>query len=167
MDLGRDDDERGSLEQNLGWRERQVGRVEAERDLAVQPATDIEALRHTAAQRRELGYDDVAFEHGLRTSRGLVITSRVLHLLFVVIYALLGLRLLLGLLAANPNATFARWVSAASDPLAAPFRGIFPHVTFEDGFTFALSVAFAMLVYALVHALLYGVLRVFAAPRGL
>ncbi|HEX7122014.1 MAG TPA: hypothetical protein VF178_06545 [Gemmatimonadaceae bacterium] len=173
MDLERHQDEREALEGDLRHRERPRGRVQ-ERDLTPQPAiadrappADIEALRHAAARRRQLGHDDVPFEHGVRTSRALVMASRLLSAVFFVIYALLGLRLVLGLVSANPDAPFVRWSTTASDPLAAPFRGIFPNVTFEDGFTFALSVAFAMLVYALVHALLYGVVRVFAAPRGL
>lgn len=126
-------------------------------------ATDIEALRRTAAER-QLARERAVHETEPETSRGLVIASRVVNFVFSVIYALLGLRLLLGILGANPNATFAQWVTQASEPLHAPFRGLFPNVTIEDGFTFALSVAFAILVYALAHALIQGALRI-AGPR--
>ena len=84
---------------------------------------------------------------------------------FFVIYALLGLRFVLTLLGARTDASFAQWVYSASDPLYAPFSGLLPNLTAGAGFTLALPVLFAILVYGLLHAAIRRLLRVFAVRR--
>lgn len=63
--------------------------------------------------------------------------------------ALLGLRVLLRLFAANPDASFVNWIYNMSDTLLAPFRGIFPLATLKPGYVLDTSALFAMAVYAI------------------
>lgn len=122
-------------------------------------------LDRITAERRAPRLDAARAEGDVRRA-GVTLVAKAVNFVFLAIYTLLGLRLLLVVLSASPEAGLVRWVSAASDPFVAPFRGVFPLVTVEDGITFGLSAAFAMLVYALLHALMHSVLRIFGAPRG-
>lgn len=68
----------------------------------------------------------------------------------------MALRVLLKIMAANPEAIFVSWVYDTTHPLAAPFLGMFPShingVTMEIEF----STIFGMLMYSLVgYALIY------------
>ncbi len=75
---------------------------------------------------------------------------------FVVALAeiLLGLRILLRLLAANPAAPFVNWVYDMSEPLLAPFANMFPSPTLEEGAVLEFSAIFAVIIYALIDYLL-------------
>jgi len=64
---------------------------------------------------------------------------------------ILGLRVVLRLFAANPEAAFVHWVYTTSDTLLIPFRNIFPVETISSsGFVLDLSALFAMLIYAVL-----------------
>jgi len=88
--------------------------------------------------------------------------SQVVDYIFYVVYALLGLRLLLALLAAKRSAGFTQFIYAVTDPFYAPFRGIVAEPTAEGGYRLALSVVIAIIVYALLHAAVNGLLRLLA-----
>jgi uncharacterized protein YggT (Ycf19 family) len=107
----------------------------------------------------------VATEREVERARGIARVSQVVDYLFYVVYAFLGVRLLLALLAARPEAGFVQWIATVTDPLYAPFRGIFPNVTVNGGYTFALPLAFAIAMYAILHALILAFLRMFAHRR--
>ena len=87
--------------------------------------------------------------------------SQVVDYIFYVIYALLALRLLLALLAAKSKAGFTQFIFSITDPLYAPFRGIVAEPT-AGGSKLALSVLIAIVVYALLHAAINGLLRLLA-----
>lgn len=103
----------------------------------------------------------------LERRRALTPLFRFVDFVFFLIYAVLGIRLVLTLLAARPEAPFAQFIFRVSEPLYAPFRGLLPNLTTEAGFTVALPLIFAMLVYGLVHAGIRKLLSVFAGPRVL
>ena len=84
---------------------------------------------------------------------------------FGIIYALLGIRLVLALVAARPGAAFVQWITAATNPLYAPFRGILPNLTTEGGFTLVLPVLFAILMYAVLHVAVRGLLKLIGERR--
>lgn len=168
--------ERARRQQELE-RELERARRDPDREVASEIARDapfadraapplVNPLDRITAERRSPVLDARRAGPGLERGRGVALAARVVNFVFLAVYTLLGLRLLLGVLSANPEAVFVRWITAATDPLVAPFRGVFPSVTIEDGITFGLSTAFAILVYALVHALLHSLLRIFGAPRG-
>ena len=87
--------------------------------------------------------------------------SQVVDYIFFVIYGLLAIRLMLALFAANNNAGFVQLIKSITDPLYAPFKGIVPSLTVEGGFTLALPIAVAIIVYLLVHMAINGLLRIF------
>lgn len=98
---------------------------------------------------------------GRKTAR----VSQVVNYLFGLVYALLAIRLLLSLIAARPGAGFTQGVRAVTDPLMAPFRGILPNLASPDGYTLALPVLFAILIYGVLHLAVRGFLRLIAERR--
>jgi YggT family protein len=95
-------------------------------------------------------------------SRFLARISQVVDYIFYVIYALLAVRLLLALFAANPRAGFVQFIYSITNPLYAPFKGIVPSPQTPDGFTLALPIVIAIIVYLLIHLGINGLFRIFA-----
>lgn len=73
---------------------------------------------------------------------------------FGVIEILLAFRIILRLLGANFNAEFASWVLDNTDPLVAPFEGIFPSPSLASTFVIDTAAIFALIVYAVIAFLL-------------
>ena len=65
----------------------------------------------------------------------------------------LGLRLLLRLFGANPQAPFVNWVYEMTTPLLWPFNNIFPSSTIQ-GYVFDFTTLFALLVYVFLGYLI-------------
>jgi uncharacterized protein YggT (Ycf19 family) len=120
-------------------------------------------LNHIAENFRDKAVSEVV-ETGREVERSRVLArvSQVVDYIFYVIYALLALRLLLALFAAKQSAGFVQFIHSVTDPLYAPFRGIVPSPKTEDGFTLALPIVIAIIVYLLVHLGINGLLRIFA-----
>lgn len=78
-----------------------------------------------------------------------LVASQVVDYILGVVEIVLGLRFLFKLFGANPEAGFASFIYTVTDPLMAPFRGLF-RSTSEQGAVFEWSVLIAMAVYALV-----------------
>ena len=95
-------------------------------------------------------------------ARGMARFSQVIDYIFYVVYALLALRLLLSLMAARSTAGFVQFIRTVTDPLYAPFRGIVASPSAEGGYTLALPIVIAIIVYALLHAGINGLLRLIA-----
>jgi|SRR6266550_5616463 len=104
----------------------------------------------------------VQTDREVERARGMARFSQVIDYIFYVIYALLAIRLLLALMAARSTAGFVEFIRTVTDPLYAPFRGIVPSPSAEGGFTLALPIVIAIIVYALLHAGINGLLRLFA-----
>jgi uncharacterized protein YggT (Ycf19 family) len=98
-------------------------------------------------------------------ARGLARVSQFIDYGFYVIYALLGLRLLLALFAARQSNDFVQFLKAISDPFYAPFKGIVASPSVDGGFTLALPIVVALVVYALLHLGVNGLLRIFAQRK--
>ena len=79
-----------------------------------------------------------------------------------VIYALLGMRFLLALLAARSTAGFVQFVVAVSNPFYAPFKGIVASPSTDQGHTLMLPIVVAIIAYVILHLLINGLLRMFA-----
>ncbi len=127
--------------------------------------TRIEArqMEQVAGEMRGKAINEVAeTEREVERSRGLARVSQVVDYIFYVIYALLAVRLLLALLAARSSAGFVQFIRSVTDPLYAPFRGIVGSPSIEGGYTLALPIVIAIIVYALVHAGINGLLRLVA-----
>lgn len=104
----------------------------------------------------------VETEREVERARGMARVSQVIDYIFYVIYALLAVRLLLALMAARSSAGFVQLIYSVTDPLYRPFRGIVASPSVEGGYTLALPIVIAIIVYALVHAGINGLLRLFA-----
>ena len=101
-------------------------------------------------------------EREVERSRGLARVSQIVDYIFYVIYALLGMRFLLALMAARSSAGFVQFVVAVSNPFYAPFRGIVASPQAEGGHTLMLPIIVAIIAYVILHLLINGLLRMFA-----
>ncbi|HZH31533.1 MAG TPA: YggT family protein [Pyrinomonadaceae bacterium] len=101
-------------------------------------------------------------EREVERGRGAARISQVVDYIFYVIYALLAIRFLLALLDANSRAGFVKFINTISDPFYAPFKGIVADPTADGGARFALSMLLAIVVYAVLHMGINGLLRLIA-----
>ncbi len=101
-------------------------------------------------------------EREVQRSRGLARVSQIVDYIFYVIYALLGMRFLLALMAARSSAGFVQFVVAISDPFYAPFRGIVASPQAGGGHTLMLPIVVAIIAYVLLHLGINGLLRMLA-----
>lgn len=88
--------------------------------------------------------------------------SQVVDYIFLLIYGLLTIRLLLELFAARESAGFYRFIESVTNPLYSPFRGLVPSPSTPEGFTLALPIIVAIVVYMLLHLAINGLLRIMA-----
>lgn len=77
-------------------------------------------------------------------------TARLVCFCFAVIEIALGLRILLKLIAANPDSGFTRLIYGVTAPFVAPFSNIVTMPTARNGATLDLSSLLAILVYLLL-----------------
>ena len=81
--------------------------------------------------------------------------SRFVTFFFGIIYAIIGLRIVLEALGAREGNRFKEFVDRLSAPLVGVFEGLLPSVH-VGRYELALSLVFALVIYALVH---YGIRR--------
>ena len=119
-------------------------------------------IDHIASHMREKAVDEVIeTEHEVERGRTLARVSQVVDYIFFVIYGLLVVRLLLAWMAARSEAGFVQFIRSISDPFYAPFRGIVASPTTPEGYTLALPIVIALVVYILLHMAINGLLRIF------
>ncbi len=125
--------------------------------------TEAAQMENIAGEFRSKAIDEVVeTEREVERSRTLARISQVIDYIFFIIYGLLFIRLVLALLAARRSAGFVQFIYALTDPLYAPFKGIVASPTTESGNTLAWPIVIAIIVYALVHLGINGLLRLFA-----
>ncbi len=121
-----------------------------------------ERIDHIAGNMRQKAVSEVVeTEREVERGRALARVSQIIDYIFFVIYGLLTVRLLLELFAAKENAGFVKFIKSATGLLYAPFQGIMPSPS-KDGFTLALPIIVAIVVYMLIHFAINGLLRIFA-----
>ncbi len=142
------------------------GEVNAEiSDRAVTKTTREESTKidQVAGEFRSKAVDEVIdTEREVQRSRGLARVSQIADYIFWVIYALLGMRFLLALMAARSTAGFVQFIVAVSNPFYAPFKGIVASPRTDAGHTLLLPIVVAIIAYALLHLLINGALRMLA-----
>ena len=127
---------------------------------------DAQKMEQVAGEFRGKAIDEVVVtEREVERARGMARISQVVDYIFFVIYGLLAIRLLLALMAARSSAGFVQFLFSVTDPLYRPFRGIVASPTVEGGYTLALPIVIAIIVYALVHAGINGLLRLIASRK--
>jgi hypothetical protein len=107
----------------------------------------------------------VGTDREVQRARSLARVSQVVDYVFYVVYSLLAIRLVLALIAARSSAGFVQFIRAVTDPFYALFKGIVASPTIEGGYTLALPIILAIIVYALLHAGIKGLLRLIAHRR--
>jgi hypothetical protein len=125
--------------------------------------TEEKKMEQVAGDFRGKAIDNVVgTEREVERARTMARVSQVVDYIFYVAYALLAIRLVLALLAARSSAGFVQFVRVVTDPIYAPFRGIVASPSAEGGYTLALPIVVALVVYALLHAGINGLLRLIA-----
>ena len=141
------------------------GEVQAEiaEHAAQTPPPEKERIDQLAGEFRSKAVAEVVeTEREVGRARGVARISQVVDYIFYVIYALLGMRFLLALLAARSGAGFVQFIVAVTDPFYKPFRGIVASPSTDSGHTLVLPLVIAIIVYILLHLGINGLLRMFA-----
>ena len=134
--------------------------VDAEIEARAPRVRDEREVAEVGAELRSRAVEEVHHtEREVQRGRASARVSQVVDYLFGLVYALLGVRLLLALIAARPSAGFSQAIRGITDPLLLPFKGILPTLTTPDGYALALPVLFAILMYGVLHLAVRGLLR--------
>lgn len=93
---------------------------------------------------------------------------QIVYLIFGIIEVLIGIRIVLKLLAANPSAGFSSFIYGITGPLVGPFLGVFNTPSGSNGSVFELSSVLAIIVYVLLAYVIVRTIRVLSRrPREL
>ena len=118
-------------------------------------------IKEVAGQFRSKAVDEVvATEREVGRGRTLARISQIVDYIFYLIYALLGMRFLLALLAARSTTGFVQFVVAVTNPFYAPFRGIVASPSTDAGHTLLLPIVVAIIAYIILHLAINGLLRI-------
>ena len=144
--------------------ERDVNADIAERAEHTSPS-ESQKMDNVAGAFRGKAIDEVVgTDREVRRARALARASQVVDYVFYVVYSLLAIRLVLALIAARSGAGFVRLIFAVTAPFYGMFRGIVGSPSVE-GYTLALPIVIAIVVYALLHAGIKALLRLVAHRR--
>jgi uncharacterized protein YggT (Ycf19 family) len=88
--------------------------------------------------------------------------QQLIGLALGIVEALLLVRIVLLLLAANPDAAFSSWIYGWTAPLVAPFQGVFPNAAGSQGTVLDVAAILAMIVYALLARVVEAAIRILA-----
>lgn len=91
--------------------------------------------------------------------------SQFVDYVFWLLYSLLIIRLLLVFFHASAGAGFVRFIESVTNPFYSPFRGIVASQQIQGGYTLAIPILVALLVYVLLHLAINKLMRVIAYRR--
>jgi uncharacterized membrane protein len=133
-------------------------------DRASQPApNEPQRIQQVAGEFRSKAVDEVIdTEREVERGRGAARVSQIIDYIFYLIYALLGMRFLLALMAARSTAGFVQFIVAITNPFYAPFRGIVESPRTGEGHTLLLPIVVAIIAYVILHLAINGLLRMLA-----
>lgn len=127
------------------------------------PPSQAAHVEEVADGMRRTAVDEVVqTEREVERARVVARISQVVDYIFFLVYGLLTIRLLLELFAARESAGFFQFIKNLTDPIYAPFRGLVPSPSTAEGFTLALPIIVAIVVYMLLHLAINGLLRILA-----
>lgn len=132
-------------------------------EAVVPPASQAHRIEAVADDMRHKAVNEVVeTEREVERGRFAARVSQVVDYIFFIIYGLLAIRLLLELFAARENAGFFKFIKSVTGPFYAPFSGLVPSPSTPEGFTLALPIIVAIVVYMLLHLAVNGLLRILA-----
>ena len=110
--------------------------------------------QHVVTPSGDIAGQDVAVTESVdnveaRRSTATWLTGLV-YFLFGLVEIAIALRILLKLLAANPNSGFSQFIYGVTGPFVAPFAGIIGEPAASNGSVFELSSVLALIVYLLL-----------------
>ena len=127
------------------------------------PPGEERRIEDVADRFRSKAVDEVvSTEREVERGRGAARVSQVVDYIFYVIYALLAMRFILALLAANSRAGFVQFIVSVTNPFYAPFRGIVASPATNEGHTLMVPIVVAIIAYVLLHLAINGILRMMA-----
>ncbi len=133
---------------------------------AVASTADRVRVSEVAADMRRSAIDETAHgERKIGQARTAARGSQFLDYAFYALYTLLGIRLVLALIAANPQNGFVQLISTVTNPFYAPFRGIVGSPSTEGGNTLVFPIVVALVVYAILHVAINGLLRMVGSRK--
>jgi hypothetical protein len=122
-----------------------------------------ERVEDLASGMRSRAVDEVEqTHHEVERGRFAARVSQIVDYIFFIIYGLLTIRLILELFAARESAGFFKFIKTLTGPIYAPFEGLVPSPSTAEGFTLALPIIVAIVVYMLLHLAVNGLLRMLA-----
>ena len=122
-------------------------------------AKETGTLRKVADDMRDNAIAEVAgTNRELGRARVFARISQVIDYLFSILYGLLLIRLVLVFVAARSGNGFVQFIQSATNPFFAIFRGIVASPS-AGGFTLAVPIIIALVVYGLLHGAINGFLR--------
>ena len=119
----------------------------------------VEVVHDRAGERRERVVEDVGAERRTQLAKA----AQFIWLLAGVLEGLIGLRFVLKLIAANPNAPFAQLVYGFTDVFLWPFQGL-TATPAANGMVLEISSLIAMVVYAILAWILVKLLYLVFLP---
>lgn len=141
------------------------GEVQAEiADQAQAPAAgESQKIKQVAGEFRSKAVNEVVdTEREVQRGRGAARVSQVIDYIFFVLYALLGMRFLLALMAARSTAGFVQFIVTVTNPFYLPFKGIVASPATDQGHTLMMPIIIALIAYLLLHLAINGILRMLA-----
>ena len=141
------------------------GEVQSEiADQAQAPAPgESQRVKQVAEDFRAKAVNEVVdTEREVERGRGAARVSQVIDYIFFVLYALLGMRFLLALMAARSTAGFVQFIVAVTNPFYLPFKGIVASPATDQGHTLMMPIVIAIIAYLLLHLAINGILRMMA-----
>lgn len=115
--------------------------------------THQETIQPTPAVATDRTQSSITDPYAGRRATSIKIT-RAIYLIFGLIEALLAIRFVLKALGANAEAGFAQLVYGVTEPLVAPFRGLFGTPQAPSGAVLEVHTLIALVIYAVVVWLL-------------
>jgi uncharacterized protein YggT (Ycf19 family) len=156
--LAQHEDVKGKVEQDVHAR--------IEQESASTSPTEEAEVRAVAAGLKHKATTEVAeTESDLDRARSVTRISQVADYAFFVIYGLIGLEIVLELFGARQASGFKRFLDILTIPLLGPFRGLMPDPA-VGSMQLMVSYVVALIVYALVHMAINGLLRLFAQRKS-
>ncbi|HEY6120636.1 MAG TPA: YggT family protein [Pyrinomonadaceae bacterium] len=146
--------------------EGEVNAAIAERASQTAAPAETRKIDQVANDFRAKAVDEVVdTEREVQRSRSLARVSQIVDYIFFLIYALLGIRFLLALMAARSTAGFVQFIVTITNPFYAPFRGIVASPSTNEGHTLLLPIVIALVAYIVLHLAINGLLRLVAQRK--
>ncbi len=137
--------------------------IEGRVALGPQERAKVETVAEELKQKaiREISITEAELERSKNVAR----VSQIVAYIFSLIYGLVGLEIVLELLGARQRSGFKQFLDATTRPLLAPFKGLMPDPS-VGSFQLMLSYIIALIVYALLHAAIKGLLRLMVEKKS-